>query len=585
MTKVLSDYPKLLEYLEENPSKRELAEKYLTEISANYSLATVKKLERLFDATFAKLYEKINLETAEGVDIPQLQKDSHLILCPNHQSYADFLGISYAVYKKYSLPVFIAAGMNLNVFPVGNLFRKGGAFFIRRSFKGEDLYKLVLEAYIYHLLKNQKIIKFYFEGGRSRTGRLLPPRYGLFHMLLEAYSHLPKDKPLCFLPISISHETLPEARAHSRESLGGKKIKESTWQLVNLLSVMSKRFGSIHLKAGQPIFIKHVEEDRRAQVQDLAFACFRSVGKEMMISPTSLLSLVLLDNVSGALTKKYIYSRCESILAYARDFQIPLSPNLDGNGSQAIEDALDLLIDSKKVEKIKSKTLDRTFYHVNPQARSELLYLKNTILHHFLIPHFIASAWINIFRGSIDSLASLKHYFLEQRRMLKHEFYLPKSGEMFEQIRFLIASIMQQPDFQFEQTFQVAKKDFYKLGQVVGPYSASFAHIYEAYYVAAQSLKSFIGTSFDFEAFQNVSKEVFQVEKDLGKVVRYPEAYSVSIMRSALSYFAGEKIIEIVDENEFHMHHADKQMIDRMIEKFSTQLSDITTLNLKKFHD
>jgi len=580
----LSEYPKLKDYLMDQPEALAEAKNIYKELAATYSPSAVSKLESIFDASFAKLYSGISLQSSEGDDIKQMSKDSHLVLCPNHQSYADFLGITYAFHKKLALPIYIAAGINLNVFPLGNIFRKAGAFFIRRSFRGDDLYKLVLEAYIYMLLKEQKIIKFYFEGGRSRTGRLLPPRYGLFQMLLESYSHLDSDKPLCFLPLSISHERLPEAGAHKVEVSGGKKVKESSAQLFKIFKVFSKRFGSIHLRAGKGIYVRQINEDRRKQVQDLAFDCFRAVGKGMMVSPTSLLSMVVLDNISGALTKEHIEERCVGILQYCRDFSIAISPNLAKDWQAAINEALNLLISSKKLSIVKSTALQKTFYHVHEDSRIELLYLKNTILHHFLIPLFIAGAWINILRGSIDDIKSLNTYFLKQRKLLRHEFYLPTSEEMFAAIKVLVAKSLGRDSFDFAQSFQLDKKDFYKLGADLGPYASSFSHIYEAYYVAALSLKSCIGETFSIEDFKASSKEIFQVERDYGKMIRYPESYSVSIMQSALNYFVNEGILETVNADKDYLLPKNKQThLDNYIETFATILSDFTALNIKKF--
>ena len=116
----------------------------------------------------------------------------------------------------------MAGGDNLNITGVGGWFRKMGCFFIRRRFPDDAIYKLTLEAYLYHLLREGRVIEFFFEGGRSRTGKLLPPRFGLYRMLMNAHSELSKvsGKKLAFVPVSIAHEYVPESRSLDRE-LGG----------------------------------------------------------------------------------------------------------------------------------------------------------------------------------------------------------------------------------------------------------------------------------------------------------------------------------------------------------------------------
>ena len=122
----------------------------------------------------------------------ELMSKGSVVLVPNHQSHADYVEINYKFYKKYNRPLYVAGGDNLNIFPIGKIFRGGGCFFIRRSFQSDIIYKLTMEAYLYALLKQKQPIEFFFEGGRTRSGKLRPPKFGLYSMLLEAHSHLPE---------------------------------------------------------------------------------------------------------------------------------------------------------------------------------------------------------------------------------------------------------------------------------------------------------------------------------------------------------------------------------------------------------
>ena len=159
------------------------------------------KFLNVLNNTVDRMYEGINLTFAPEVEnFKQVVDDNCVVLVPNHQSHADYIALNYAIIKTFGFPVYIAGGINLNIFPIGFLFRNSGCFFIRRSFNNDILYKLTLEAYLYYLLGEGKPIEFFFEGGRSRSGKLLPPRYGLFTMLMTAHSYLPqkRKKPLNF---------------------------------------------------------------------------------------------------------------------------------------------------------------------------------------------------------------------------------------------------------------------------------------------------------------------------------------------------------------------------------------------------
>lgn len=175
MQKIVLGYPKLKERIEsrENPKKeREKAIKNLEEIRSEFSSRTIKSFLKFLDATLPKLYDDINFNGLNS-NIVELMKDKCVVLVPNHQSHADYLAINYIFYKNYQVPLYVAGGVNLNIFPIGTLFRRSGCFFIRRSFASDITYKLTLEAYLYYLLKMGRPIEFFFEGGRSRTGSII----------------------------------------------------------------------------------------------------------------------------------------------------------------------------------------------------------------------------------------------------------------------------------------------------------------------------------------------------------------------------------------------------------------------------
>ena len=193
-------YEKVKNHLKSHPHDRAKICKHLDEIKGGYSNKAVSALETFLDKTFVKLYDGVNLEVPEGFSLKDTLKKYHVVLCPNHQSHADYIAIQYVLYKNFKLPVYIAAGINLNIFPIGPIFKKCGAFFIRRRFD-DELYKLAFQGYIYYLLRTDKVVEFFFEGGRTRTGKLLPPKYGLFSMILDAHTQFGENKkPLMFIP-------------------------------------------------------------------------------------------------------------------------------------------------------------------------------------------------------------------------------------------------------------------------------------------------------------------------------------------------------------------------------------------------
>ena len=189
MVEYVLSYDRLNERIKGRAQDKKKALKILNEIKSDFSFKSINRFKNFLDNTLMRLYDEVALQVPDNMDLNELYKNNCLIFVPNHQSHADYLAISYKLAgTDYRLPIHITAGINLNFFPVGKIFRSAGAFFIRRSFNSDILYKITLEAYISYLLSKGTPIEFFFEGGRSRHGKLMPPRFGMFQMILSTES-------------------------------------------------------------------------------------------------------------------------------------------------------------------------------------------------------------------------------------------------------------------------------------------------------------------------------------------------------------------------------------------------------------
>ncbi|MAF77692.1 MAG: hypothetical protein CME63_16675 [Halobacteriovoraceae bacterium] len=594
MQKIVLGYPKLKERIEsrENPKKeREKAIKNLEEIRSEFSSRTIKSFLKFLDATLPKLYDDINFNGLNS-NIVELMKDKCVVLVPNHQSHADYLAINYIFYKNYQVPLYVAGGVNLNIFPIGTLFRRSGCFFIRRSFASDITYKLTLEAYLYYLLKMGRPIEFFFEGGRSRTGRLLSPRYGLYSMLLEAHYTLQQeqDTPLVFIPVSIVHEYVPEQKSLAKEVKGGKKKKESTGQLLGLFKLFAQQFGSIHVRLGKEIEVRHPltepdKEELKKSTQDLAFKCFREVGRNMMVTPTSLLAMVLLDEPSGALIWQDIVNKSSAIMNYCRKFDIPFTENLSEEKFEcSLERAMDILIGNKKVDIIGREHEGSNFYSIKEDGRQEILYFKNTILHHFLVPAIIGDAWINLFSGEINTVKDLKDFFLYQRRQLKHEFYLPTVKEFFYTTLTVVSESIGRRVGSLEELMDLNKQELYQIASKIGIFSRALSFIGETHYVAGLALRDITQHGqqehghFKIEQFNKKFSDLHDEQRNLGRLIRYSESNSVPAVKAALKYYQG---LGLIDNEQGQWKVIDDAHLRQHIAKLGKNLRDQLTLNIR----
>ncbi len=588
MEKCVLSYPKIQERLKNRPEDLNKIQKNLKEIRSELSPSVLYSFEKFLDATLSQLYdgfdfndEKIQNETHKMDD---LLAHHHVVLVPNHQSHADYVAINYMFHKKYKKPLIVAGGNNLDIFPIGTLFRKCGCFFIRRSFSSDIVYKLTLEAYLYYLLIENHPIEFFFEGGRSRTGKLLEPRYGLYQMIIEAHEAIPGHlkKPLSFIPVSIVHEYVPEQKSLARELDGGKKKKESAAQVLGLVKLFSYQFGNIHMSMGSPITMSEgmskISElhpaDLKSFVQKLAFQCFTEVGRNMPMTPTSLLAMVLLDEPSGALKWDEILVKCRSIVEFAKTFHIPLTDSLTGSEfEQSLGRSMDILIGNHKIEVIGSEQSGHVFYAILEDSRKEILYFKNTILHHFLVPSLVSSAWIRLFHGEILNVSDLKKFFFQQRKRLIFEFYLPSIKEIFILALKIVSHSVGRDIHSLDECLNLNHKELYLILTKVAPFSRAYHSLTEAYYISAKTLLDLHAKQkdgFKIETYLKRSKEIFDNEKKLQRMIKYPESFSEPLARSALQYFI---YIKAIENKKGFMEISELNKLQEIYEQFSNDLS------------
>jgi glycerol-3-phosphate O-acyltransferase len=576
----LLTYPKMTQWLEQRPEDREKVKKIFQEIHGEFSPAVVNSAVKLIDATFLKLYDGVNLEIYPGSDFFELKDKYHIVLVPNHQSHADYVALTYSMFKNFGVQIRVAAGINLNVFPLGQFFGKCGAFFIRRSFTSDQLYKISFESYVFYLLKTNQVVEFFFEGGRTRTGKLLKPKYGLFQMLLEAHAQLKDSRPLMFIPVSLAHEHIPEERAHARELGGGKKKPESATQLFKLLKLFNKRLGTIHLHFGKGIVVEGPTAEIKEATQSLAFECFRAVGRNMPVTPSSLLALIMLDEPSGAITWKQIEENALDVIHYCEAINIPLTPSLKQSCyKDSLRSALDMFIGNKKIDVIKREKLNQVFYAIRSAHRVEVLYHKNMILHHFLVAGIINATWFNVFTGSVKDGMALTRFLQAKRKELKYEFYLPSVKEMIREALTIISYSLGRKVESLEECMKLSGQDLYQIATKVRRFSTAFSYLYEAYYISCLTVKYLALENFNQERFINVAKELFDLELEHGRIVKYPESFAVPIIKDTIEYHLNQKIIELNEDRTLRV--VDISKLEDVTERFIRDLNDQVSINLK----
>ncbi|TDT38522.1 glycerol-3-phosphate acyltransferase [Halospina denitrificans] len=384
---------------------RDRALKYAHEIASNFSMATIRFLEVVLSWLWNRLYDGIrinNIETAQ-----EAAQDNAVVYVPSHRSHIDYLLLSYVLYKNGLMPPHIAAGINLNMPIIGPLLRRGGAFFMRRSFRDNPLYSAVFNEYMHVMFTRGFSVEYFVEGGRSRTGRTLQPRPGMLSMTVRSFLRDPR-KPIVFVPVYFGYEKVLEGGSYLGELQGTRKKKEGLLGLVRSVRNLKRSFGQVSVNFGQPIQLAEVldeqrpgwrtesyDEDYRPEwlpsvVNDLARQTVTRINEAAALNPVNLLATVMLATERLAMDERLLAQLMEDLCNLLR--QQPYSDRMtfpEGSGADwiAYNEKMGLIVRRRQ----------RLGDIIMLEGRHAVLmtYYRNNVQHLFAIPALIASLFEN----------------------------------------------------------------------------------------------------------------------------------------------------------------------------------------------
>jgi glycerol-3-phosphate O-acyltransferase len=379
------------------------ARKLAYEIAANYSPAFVRFLERVFSWLWTRIYDGVDFGNADT--LAKVADGHEIIYVPCHRSHMDYLLLSYVIYRSgYAIP-HIAAGLNLNMPVVGRYLRKGGAFFIRRSLRGNALYTIVFMSYMAAIMARGHSIEYFIEGGRSRTGRLMQPKTGMLTMTLRGFLRSPA-RPIVFLPVFFAYERVMEADTYIGELSGKVKEKESIFGLLRTLPRLKDKFGKVHVNIGEPIHLEALlerhdsqwrsrltaEEGRQpwlnAAVDDLANQVMRNINAAAAVTPIGLLALALLASPRRTLVAADLLRQLTLLKALLAD--CPYSARVtvtDLTAAQIVAYGEEMKAITRRAHPLGD------LVQMSDEAAVLAAYYRNNIVHLFALPSLIACAF------------------------------------------------------------------------------------------------------------------------------------------------------------------------------------------------
>jgi glycerol-3-phosphate O-acyltransferase len=395
-----------------------IARRHAIEIAANYSQTFVTFMSVALGRLWNWLYDGVDFEHVNNLS--DVGDGAEIIYVPCHRSHMDYLLLSYVIYRKgFALP-HIAAGANLNMPVIGRFLRKGGAFFLRRSFKGDALYAVVFMKYLGFMMSRGHPLEYFIEGGRSRTGRLLSPRTGMLSMTVRGFLRDPK-RPVVFMPVYFGYERIVEGRTYIGELSGRPKEKESVFRLIKaFMSVLRSKFGRVHVNLGSPISLdeilqRHNPEWRgaggqgdespgwmRDAVDELSRRILIEINSAAAVTPVNLVAMAMLATPRRALPETVLIRQIELYQQLLK--RVPYAPMVtvtDESGAAMAQYAETMGM----LERQKHALGD--IMRMSEESAVLATYYRNNSLHLFAMPSLIACGFISNTRMSTVDLQRL----------------------------------------------------------------------------------------------------------------------------------------------------------------------------------
>ncbi|KAJ4140784.1 hypothetical protein NW765_016280 [Fusarium oxysporum] len=339
------------------------------------------------------------------------KKKQSIIFLPSHRSHVDYVSLQLICYRLgLTLPV-VVAGDNLNIPVLGEFLQHAGAMWIRRAFGDDVLYTTLVQSYIDTLLQEGYNFECFIEGGRSRTGKLLPPKFGILSFVLDSIlSGRVKDAIIC--PVSTQYDKVIETEGYVTELLGMPKKKEN---LADFLSggssVLSLRLGRVDVRFHEPWSLRKFLDDQlsklpsvprgldtdhqRPEVRAVREKLLRTMGYQVLsdinevsvVMPTALIGTVLLTLRGRGVGKEELKRRVTWLTERVRAKGGRVAHFGNAPLTEIIERGLEVL--GKDLVGVVEGLAEPTYYAVD---RFQLSFYRNMTIHLFIYEALVSAA-------------------------------------------------------------------------------------------------------------------------------------------------------------------------------------------------
>jgi len=409
----------------------------LAEMSAAHSPFMMDLLGAFFEFIFHRGYEgPPDYDAGELERLVAITEKTPVAFVFSHRSHLDGMAMYSMLHREGLPPSHLVGGDNMAVFPLGTLARRSGAVFIRRSFKDDPVYKATIRQYVDYLLEKRFSLSWAIEGTRSRSGKLMPPRLGLLAWVVDSWRRRSVDD-VVFVPVSISYDQIVELADYAAEQRGGKKRAESAAWLAGFISGIQAPHGKMYVRFGETLslaeyFGRHDDapqaEEATIDLHKLAFELSVRINRATLVTPTALVSMVLLANGPRAVTLAEVAGEAADLQEFAVSRALPGAHRLGLDTETGVRAALDSLVRGGVA----------TCYEDGPEPVFAIVegkqlaaaYYRNCVLHFFLAAAFAELALVAVAEKNAPvTRETIAAEIASLRDLLKFEFFFPERGE------------------------------------------------------------------------------------------------------------------------------------------------------------
>ena len=532
------------------------ARRCLREIASDYNEMFIEIWDVVLTWLWNNIYDGVAADQEGLAKIRDHSRRMPFVIIPCHRSHIDYFLLSYVFYKHNIQMPFIAAGANLLFWPVGYLFRKSGAFFLRRTIRGNALYGEVIAKYVEVLLKEGLPIEFFIEGGRSRTGKMIMPKYGLLAMIIQAYLEKACED-LAVVPVYIGYDKVIEEKSYLKELGGIPKAEEKTSDVLKIGKLLRKRYGRVYVNIGDPILLKSylaaqekpIEEmnveERQSLYRKIGYEIVLSISKVSVVTPFSLVASGLLCHNRRGISHDDLMDALDVLYEYLAHRKVSFAATFT-NREKAVEDALNLFEQSEIIAKMgagdEEEDIREIVYSLDDDKRLNLEYYKNNILHYFLPASFVALSLLASMEGMVP-LSQIVEDYRFFKRLFWHEFIFDEKTDDGDEVNDVLSYLYAQGMITGEERDGQAWIEVRGKGRVnLLPFAGLIHNYLESYWVVVRGctyLKKEARQEKDW--LRHLHKLGTMMYKK-GEITR-SEALSQSNYQSAMDYFKDAGIL------------------------------------------